>query len=660
MAVILGSIVTRDTVSDDDQVQLDTAFGVHAITLESGTYVYAAGLHDDGISVFALSPDGTLSNTQNLREGPGLGLNDAANFASVTIGGSTYVYVNAAKGGLNAFAVRADGTLSSLQSITDNATLQLDDTAGRMSIASVGGTSFLLATGKDDNGISVFRINGDGRLTNTFNQPDSSLLNLNDAMDVATMEVGGRTFVFVAGEDDSGLSGFELRADGTLRNTVNVSDNATLNLDRAMGLATAQVNGVSYLVASGLGDDGLSVFSVNASGQLANVFNISDKPGLGLEGAQGLTTFELDGETFLAVSGRDADALGVFHMGEGGVLTNVTTIFDNAAVALDNTHFNTFAMAGDSPFLLATGALDSGLSAFEIGGGNDSLTGTGAADLLMGFRGNDLLDGSGGGDRMIGGSGDDTYIVDDSGDVVVEQASAGLDTVKAYVDYSLSAEVEVLSLLGEAGVDGTGNGLANVMTGNVGSNQLRGEGGNDDLVGGNGKDDLRGGAGNDDLDGGGAADELLGGKGKDDLSGGKGADELFGGNGKDSLNGGKGADDLTGEAGKDTLRGKGGNDNFIYAALGDSGPSKNKRDVIKDFGEKDTIVLRSIDASKLKDGNQKFALDRNGDFEAGEIRVSDSKAGLLIEMNVDNDAKAEMSILLSGVHGSLNNSDFDF
>ena len=95
-------------------------------------------------------------------------------------------------------------------------------------------------------------------------------------MDVVTVTVDGHTFAVVAGEDDNGLAVFELHADGTLTLHHNVDRRRhALNLWGASGLATATVDGVTYVLASGVYDDGLSVFAVGADGQLTNVSNIS-------------------------------------------------------------------------------------------------------------------------------------------------------------------------------------------------------------------------------------------------------------------------------------------------------------------------------------------------------------------------------------------------
>jgi Ca2+-binding RTX toxin-like protein len=112
--------------------------------------------------------------------------------------------------------------------------------------------------------------------------------------------------------------------------------------------------------------------------------------------------------------------------------------------------------------------------------GIDRLYGLGGNDTLSGGLGNDLLDGGSGADQMLGGSGDDVYLVDDSGDVVTEvSATGGNDLVRASVSWTLMANVENLQLDGVADIIGTGNTLANRITGNSGNNVLNGQAGID-------------------------------------------------------------------------------------------------------------------------------------------------------------------------------------
>lgn len=119
---------------------------------------------------------------------------------------------------------------------------------------------------------------------------------------------------------------------------------------------------------------------------------------------------------------------------------------------------------------------------------NNMIAGQDGMDILYGFGGNDQLNGGSGTDNMNGGLGNDIYVVDNLGDVVNENVSAGIDTVQSTVNYTLGTNVESLTFTGGLANNGTGNGLANVLTGNSRGNRFMGAGGNDTLNGGAGND----------------------------------------------------------------------------------------------------------------------------------------------------------------------------
>ncbi|NJO97458.1 MAG: calcium-binding protein, partial [Pleurocapsa sp. CRU_1_2] len=141
--------------------------------------------------------------------------------------------------------------------------------------------------------------------------------------------------------------------------------------------------------------------------------------------------------------------------------------------------------------------------------GNDTIGGNDGNDSLIGGIGNDSLDSGLGIDTLEGGFGDDTYVIDNSGDVITELANSGLDTAKSFVTYTLANNVENLVLLGNTDLKGTGNVLANLVTGNSGNNELKGASGDDTLIGGAGNDTINGGSANDRLSGGLGADRFF-------------------------------------------------------------------------------------------------------------------------------------------------------
>jgi Ca2+-binding RTX toxin-like protein len=142
-------------------------------------------------------------------------------------------------------------------------------------------------------------------------------------------------------------------------------------------------------------------------------------------------------------------------------------------------------------------------------GGNDYISASDKNDTLNGGDGNDTLIGGGGADIMQGGAGNDTYYVDNAGDVIVEAIDGGTDAVRSTVSYTLSDNVENLTLTGADSINGTGNDMNNNIYGNNGANVLSGRGGND-YISASGVDDvLDGGTGNDTLAGGSGNDAYI-------------------------------------------------------------------------------------------------------------------------------------------------------
>ncbi|MEM7509086.1 MAG: S8 family serine peptidase [Pseudomonadota bacterium] len=318
--------------------------------------------------------------------------------------------------------------------------------------------------------------------------------------------------------------------------------------------------------------------------------------------------------------------------------------------------------------------------------GNDRLEGRGGGDILIGAAGNDRLMGGLGADQMIGGLGNDLYFVNEVGDVLVELAGQGQDTVNSQISFTLGDNFERLTLSGTSDIDGTGNALANRITGNNGANTLDGGEGRDVLSGKDGDDLLVGGAERDQLNGGAGADVMRGGADNDrytvdnagdvieelagegidqvnatidyvlganvenlilrdalaDLSGtgnasanriigDAGDNRLEGLEGRDNLSGKDGDDILDGGAGMDRLTGGDGSDTFLFAADG-----AGSRDQINDFAAgEDVIMLQGLAITDIRDLN------------AGALITFDSGNSLLLRGVAIADLDMETDLLIA-------------
>ncbi len=217
------------------------------------------------------------------------------------------------------------------------------------------------------------------------------------------------------------------------------------------------------------------------------------------------------------------------------------------------------------------------------GAGNFAGTGNSDSNLITGGNGTDTLDGGAGNDTLVGGNGNDLYVVDGIGDVITEGLNAGTDTVRAMGNYSLAAlaNVENLTFGGNGNFAGTGNSLANQITGGAGADTLDGGTGNDTLTGGNGNDvyvvDSVGDVITETSTGG--SDTIRTSLSSLALDPAKWIENLAysgvgnfagtGDSGNNAIAGGAGADTLNGAAGNDTLTGGTGNDLFLVDSSSD-------------------------------------------------------------------------------------------
>ncbi len=210
---------------------------------------------------------------------------------------------------------------------------------------------------------------------------------------------------------------------------------------------------------------------------------------------------------------------------------------------------DTTAFGGNYAVNLATGVTNFAGESFTqmenivAGIGNDTLVGTGGANVMNGGAGNDSVNGDLGADSLLGGDGNDT--LNGGGGADTSNGGAGDDLIFAVLGTPET-------ILGGSGVDTLdttafgGNYAVNLATGvtNFGESFTQMENivagiGNDTLTGTDLGNVMEGGAGNDSILGGvdvfATGDLLLGGDGNDTLRGDGGHDTSNGGAGDDFI-----------------------------------------------------------------------------------------------------------------------------
>ena len=269
----------------------------------------------------------------------------------------------------------------------------------------------------------------------------------------------------------------------------------------------------------------------------------------------------------------------------------------------------------------------SGIENVTVGGGDDVVVGSDAANALAGGDGNDSLTGGGGNDVLVGGTGDDTLYAGSGNDSV--DAGAGDDVI---VGGSGAGDDTYVGGTGVDTIRYTSARAGILVDLSVARDQARSVGSTD-----------------------------AAGIGTDQLSG---IENVIGGNYADTLKGNGAANWLYGMGGKDVLTGGAGADRFVF----DTAPSSANCDTITDFSrtQGDRIVLDTSVFNALATtgalGTAQFyaAAGAKAAHDADDRVVYDSTTGALY-YDADGQggqAAVQFATIGQSVHPGLAASDF--
>ncbi|GAA0561041.1 calcium-binding protein [Rhizomicrobium electricum] len=589
---LTGNTLANEITGGDGNDSLDGGAGADSLTGGAGDDTYKVDSTGDQITdssgtdtivttltTYSLASQTDIENLQSSGTGPfNLTGNAAANQITGGAGNDTL------DGGAG-----ADVLIGGL----GNDTYKVDDAGD--TVTDAGGTDTIVTT------LNAYSLASHTDIENlTFNGAGNFAGTGNDANNVITGSTGDDTIDGGVGNDTmvGGLGNDTYHVDQT---GDIITEGSTGGTDTVISTASSYTLGgyVENLTFAGTG-------SSTDIGNTSNNYIIGGADNDSLSGLTGNDTLDGRGgdDTMAGGAGND-----VYYVDSGSDVVDETTT-GSSGTDLVNTAIASYTLGTNVENLSAFGSGDFSLTGNALA---NVITGGVGNDVLTGLDGNDTLNGGAGDDVMVGGLGNDTYYVDSALDVADETSagSGGTDTViTTLASYALGtgSGLENLTYNGSAAIEGTGNELANVITGGSGNDTLLGLAGNDTLNGLGGDDSMAGGVGNDTYYVGSAGDtvteatgegtdavittlasytlaanvenlsssgtgsfELIGNTSNNAITGGASADTLVGLDGNDTLNGGVGADNMTGGQGNDTYYVDNAGDVVIEDSIAGSG-----------------------------------------------------------------------------------------
>ena len=368
-------ITNTANVSDDATLQLDNAYGVTTAQVGNNHYAFVIGHRDDGVSVFRIESDGSLVNVDNTTDGGDLELDGAWSVTTAQVGGVTYLYViGNNEHGISVFRVANNGSLVNVDNIQDDGTLYIFQPS-YFSTAQIGSNTYLFAGSSVEHGVSVFRIENDGSLVNTDNTTDNATLEILFPTSAATTQIGSNTYLFITGA--TGMSAFQVSESGMLTNVANIGGGEGGN--DGSHVTTAQIGSSTYLFVGEHVANAISVFEVLTDGSFDNIYTVRNDSTKHLNDITALTTTQIGSNTYLFVVNEGDDGLSVFRVEDNGSLVNVANFQDNGTLNINHPLDINTTQIGNNTYLFAVGRNDDGVSVFRID--NEVITGEAGAIL---------------------------------------------------------------------------------------------------------------------------------------------------------------------------------------------------------------------------------------------------------------------------------------
>lgn len=259
-----GQLTNTDNISDSGSLFLNDVEQISTISIDDGMggqthLVITAGL-EDGLSVFEIDSNGDLTHVQSIADNGTLNIKDVYELDVVTVddgfgGENSYVITaDSYSDGLSVFEINSDGTLTNVDNVSDNGSMYLDAVVG-IETAVIDGTGYVFTGGYED-GISIFEIDSDGSLVNVGNLGDTGGLNLRDIEDLYVTKYEGEWTLFTTGVDDA-VEAFLISVD-EITGAVTLTHEATI----ATGDSYA-MDGVKDIIVQGdIYNDALNVLTV--------------------------------------------------------------------------------------------------------------------------------------------------------------------------------------------------------------------------------------------------------------------------------------------------------------------------------------------------------------------------------------------------------------
>ena len=312
------------------------------------------------------TPPVILNATSSITDGGSLKLNGVQGIATFESGGHTYAAVTAyLDDGVQILNVTDPSSITAAGSIGDRGSRELDGAWG-ITIFESGGRTYAAVTGTRDDGVQILDVTNPSSITAAGSIGDRSSRELDGAREIATFESGGRTYAAVAAYRDDGVQILNVTDPSSITAAGSITDDDSLELDGAQGIAIFESGGRTYAAVAGYTDDGVQILDVTDPSSITAAGSITDGGSIELDGAASITIFESGGRTYAAVAGELDGSVQILDVTDPSSITAAGSITDGGSLELRGAASIATFESGGHTYAAVAAKLDDGVQILGV------------------------------------------------------------------------------------------------------------------------------------------------------------------------------------------------------------------------------------------------------------------------------------------------------
>lgn len=383
--------------------------------LNGNAMLYSASGLDGGMRAYSVSSGGSVSLSDEQIYGANSFSTAPVQMELLDLGGSSVLVPTGINPqGITGYGLAANGAIGSGVNLASSGTGTDNYPASVASIV-LGGETYVFGSHAGSDLIHTYLLASNGTLTDQTTGQSGTAYQGIAIPDMGSVDVSGNSYLLTISAVDNTITSYAVETNGGLSQRATLGAEQGLGISAPTALVTTVVDGITYAIIASSGSSSLSVAEVTPAGGLIPMDHILDDLNSRFQACASLEIVEIGARRFILAGGAD-DGVSMFELMPGGQLLGMDSFADTAQTSLANVTALAAETVGTTLQIFASSETEAGITQLSMNMSNmgTPIMGTSSANSLSGSSAHDLIIGAAGNDTISGGSGDD-ILVDGTG-----------------------------------------------------------------------------------------------------------------------------------------------------------------------------------------------------------------------------------------------------